>query len=90
MASMTIFFSGSREELSQMLKSGVDVLQIRQNQEDKFIVKFNQKSYSGGRKSKFDKEEIKRLRFEENLTLGQIASKLGCSRTYVSRICNGK
>ena len=90
MHSMTIFFSGSQEELYRLLKNGVEISSIRQNQNEKFVVKFTEKAYKGGRKPKFDVDEIKRLRFDEKLSLGQVAERIGCSRTYVSNVCNGK
>ena len=79
-------YEGTNEELERELALGLSVQRVWDMPNGKGVyVEFEEKR-KGGRPPQFDKEQIKRMRADGN-SYGEIATAVGCSKSYVIRVC---
>lgn len=79
-------YEGTNEELEWELALGMSVQRVWDMPNGKGVyVEFEEKR-KGGRPSQFDKGQIKRMRADGN-SYGEIATAVGCSKSYVIKVC---
>lgn len=79
-------YDGTPEELQRELALGLNVLKVSDMESGKgFYVEYTAKR-AGGRPPKYGKEQLREMR-AAGQSYGEIAKTLGCSKTYVIKVC---
>lgn len=79
-------FDGTTEELERELSCGLAVQRVWAMPNGKGVYVEYEEKRKGGRPPRFDKEQIKKMR-AEGASYGMIAKELGCSKSYVIKVC---
>lgn len=82
-------YEGTNEELQQLLTRGLMVQNVCKVPKGKGVYVEYEEKPKGGKPMKYDKEMIKELR-KSQLSYGEIAKAIGCSKTYVINVCKEK
>lgn len=89
---MTVYYDGNADELKSMLEHGVKVCDVKSLKTGYSVLFTDRRCYRVGRPSRYTKEQLDTMYtlYLSGSSFSDIASEMGCSRQYVSRVVNSR